>query len=74
MNPSDVFPPRNILVPTDMGAASRSAAKSSGDLRADLIVMGAERKTSEPGEIFSSTTTGVMQLAIVPLLVVPRNV
>jgi nucleotide-binding universal stress UspA family protein len=39
----------------------------------DLIIMGAERKKSNLGEIFSSTTTGVMQLAVGPLLLIPKN-
>jgi nucleotide-binding universal stress UspA family protein len=56
------------------GSAARTIAEASNDLKTDLIVMGAERKASRLGEIFSSTTTGVMQLAIGPLLVVPRSV
>jgi nucleotide-binding universal stress UspA family protein len=56
------------------GSAARTIAEASNDLNSDLIVMGAERKASRLGEIFSSTTTGVMQLAIGPLLVVPRSV
>jgi nucleotide-binding universal stress UspA family protein len=56
------------------GNAAKTIAEASNDLKPDLIVMGAERKASRLGEIFSSTTTGVMQLAIGPLLVVPRSV
>jgi nucleotide-binding universal stress UspA family protein len=56
------------------GSAAKTIAEASNDLKADLIVMGAERKSSKLGEIFSSTTTGVMQLAVGPLLVVPRGV
>jgi nucleotide-binding universal stress UspA family protein len=56
------------------GSAAKTIAEASNDLKTDLIVMGAERKASRLGEIFSSTTTGVMQLAIGALLVVPRSV
>ena len=55
------------------GNAAKTIAEASNDLTPDLIVMGAERKSSKLGEIFSSTTTGVMQLAISPLLIVPRK-
>jgi nucleotide-binding universal stress UspA family protein len=44
------------------------------DSRPDLIVMGAERKGSKLGDSFSSTTTGVMQIAVGPLLLVPKTV
>jgi len=56
------------------GNAARTIAEGSNDLKPDLIVMGAERKKSILGEMFSSTTTGVMQIAVGPLLVVPRSV
>jgi nucleotide-binding universal stress UspA family protein len=56
------------------GSAARTIAEASNDFKTDLIVMGAERKASRLGEIFSSTTAGIMQLAIGPLLVVPRSV
>ena len=56
------------------GNAARTIAEASNDLKPDLIVMGAERKRSKLGEMFSSTTTGVMQIAIGPLLVVPGSV
>ncbi len=55
------------------GNAARTIAEASNDLQPDLIVMGAERKKSRLGEMFSSTTTGVMQIAVGPLLVVPRS-
>jgi nucleotide-binding universal stress UspA family protein len=55
------------------GNAAKAIAEASNDLKIDLIVMGAEHKKSRLGEIFSSTTTGVMQLATGPLLVVPRS-
>jgi nucleotide-binding universal stress UspA family protein len=56
------------------GNAARTIAEASNDLKPDLIVMGAERKKSRLGEIFSSTTTAVMQIAVGPLLVVPGSV
>jgi nucleotide-binding universal stress UspA family protein len=56
------------------GNAARAIAEASNDLKPDLIVMGAERKRSRLGEMFSSTTTGVMQIAVAPLLVVPKSV
>ena len=56
------------------GNAARTIAEASNDLKPDLIVMGAERKRFKLGEMFSSTTTGVMQIAVGPLLVVPRIV
>jgi nucleotide-binding universal stress UspA family protein len=55
------------------GNAAKTIALASNDLKPDLIVMGAERKRFKLGEIFSSTTMGVMQLGIGPLLIVPRN-
>jgi nucleotide-binding universal stress UspA family protein len=54
------------------GNAAKTIAEASNDLKPDLLVMGAERKASILGELFSSTTAAVMQLAIGPLLVVPR--
>jgi nucleotide-binding universal stress UspA family protein len=54
------------------GNAAKTIAEASNDLKPDLLVIGAERKASILGEFFSSTTAGVMQLAIGPLLVVPR--
>jgi nucleotide-binding universal stress UspA family protein len=54
------------------GNAAKTIAEASNDLKPDLLVIGAEHKTSKLGEFFSSTTAGVMQLAIGPLLVVPR--
>jgi len=56
------------------GNAARTIADASNDLKPDLIVRGAERKRSKFGEMFSSTTTGVMQIAVGPLLVVPRSI
>ena len=56
------------------GTAARTIADASNDVKPDLIVMGAERKKSKLGEIFSSTTSGVMQIAVGPLLVVPKSV
>jgi nucleotide-binding universal stress UspA family protein len=56
------------------GNAARTIADASNDLKPDLIVMGAERKKSKLGDMFSSTTIGVMQIAAGPLLVVPRSI
>ena len=55
------------------GNAAKSIAEASSELKPDLIVMGAERKSSVMGEFFSSTTSSVMQLAVGPLLVVPKK-
>ncbi len=55
------------------GNAAKTIAEASHNLKPDLIVMGAERKSAVLGEFFSSTTSSVMQLAIGPLLVVPRK-
>ena len=55
------------------GTAAKTIAEASNDLKPDLFVIGAERKKSALGEFFSSTTTGVIQLAIGPLLVIPRS-
>jgi nucleotide-binding universal stress UspA family protein len=55
------------------GNSAKAIAEASNDLKPDLLVIGAERKASILGEFFSSTTTGVMQLAIGPLLVVPKT-
>ena len=55
------------------GSAARTIAEVSNDLKPDLIVMGAERKPGVLGEFFSSTTSSVMQLAIGPLLIVPKR-
>jgi len=38
----------------------------------DLVIMGAERRVTAMGEIFSSTTERVMRHTIAPILVVPR--
>jgi nucleotide-binding universal stress UspA family protein len=55
------------------GNAAKTIAEASNDLKPDLLVIGAERKASKLGELFSSTTAAVMQLAIGSLLVVPRT-
>ena len=54
------------------GSAAGSILTAADELRPDIIVMGAERKTAVLGGLFSSTTERVMQWANVPLLVVPR--
>ena len=56
------------------GNAAKTTAEASNDSKSDLLVIGAESKASKLGELFSSTTTGVMQLAIGPLLIAPRNI
>jgi len=38
----------------------------------DLVIMGAERRVTAMGEIFSSTTERVMRHTVAPILVVPR--
>ncbi len=54
------------------GSAARTIAEVSNELKPDLIVMGAEHKPGVLGEFFSSTTSSVMQLAIGPLLIIPK--
>jgi nucleotide-binding universal stress UspA family protein len=56
------------------GDAVGSILTAAEDLKPDIIVMGAERKTAVLGGLFSSTTERVMQLVRVPLLVVPKQV
>lgn len=50
-----------------------SILRAARDLEADLIVMGAQKKPSLLGSIFSSTTEQVMRLATAPLLLVPNS-
>jgi nucleotide-binding universal stress UspA family protein len=54
------------------GDAVKAILSAANALKPQLIVMGAERKSSIFGELFSSTTERVMQWAEVPLLVVPK--
>ncbi len=54
------------------GDAAKVILNAADKLKPDLIVMGAEKKTSMFGELFSSTTERVMQWAEAPLLVVPK--
>jgi nucleotide-binding universal stress UspA family protein len=56
------------------GNAAKTIAEASNLVKPNLLVLGAEHKASVLGEFFSSTTTAVMQLAVGPLLVVPRVV
>lgn len=56
---------------TQQGDAAASIIKASQELKPDLIVMGAERKHSAFGQLFSSTTEKILQWAAMPLLVVP---
>lgn len=55
------------------GNAARTIVEASINLKPDALVMGAEHKPTLLGELFSSTTESVMQLAAVPLLVVPKK-
>jgi nucleotide-binding universal stress UspA family protein len=55
------------------GNAAKTIAEAFNDLKPDLLVIGAERKASILGEFFSSTTSGLMQLALSPFLVVPKT-
>jgi len=55
------------------GNAAKAILSAANESKPDLIVMGAERKSSVFGELFSSTTERVMQWAEAPLLVVPRS-
>lgn len=55
------------------GNAAKTIAEASNSLKPDLIIMGAERKSAVMGEFFSTTTSSVMQMAVGPLMVVPRK-
>jgi nucleotide-binding universal stress UspA family protein len=55
------------------GNAAKTIAEASNNLKPDVLIMGAERKSAVLGEFFSSTTSSVMQLAIGPLLIVPKK-
>ena len=55
------------------GSAARTILEVSNDLKPDLIVMGAEHKPGILGELFSSTTSSVMQSAVGPLMIVPKR-
>jgi nucleotide-binding universal stress UspA family protein len=55
------------------GNATRSIAEASKNMNPDLIIMGAERKSSVLGDFFSSTTSSVMQMARSPLLIIPKK-
>jgi len=59
---------------TSRGGAASVILEASNHLKPDLIVMGAEQKSALMGELFSSTTATVMQLAEAPLLIVPKSV
>jgi len=54
------------------GEAAKSILEAAQRIKPGLIVMGAEQKSTIIGELFSSTTERVMQLADAPLLVVPK--
>jgi nucleotide-binding universal stress UspA family protein len=55
------------------GNAAKTIAEASNNLKPDVLIMGAERKSAVLGEFFSSTTSSVMQLALGPLLIVPKK-
>lgn len=55
------------------GEAAKSILEAVQRVKPDLVVMGAEQKSTIIRELFSSTTERVMQLADAPLLVVPKN-
>ncbi len=55
------------------GDAAAVILKTVNEIKPDLIVMGAEKRVSAFGELFSSTTERVMQWADAPLLVVPKS-
>jgi nucleotide-binding universal stress UspA family protein len=55
------------------GEAAKSILEAVHRVKPDLIVMGAQKKPTVIGELFSSTTERVMQLAEAPLLVVPKK-
>ena len=54
------------------GDAANTILEAAQVQKPDLIVMGADRKPSFLGELFSSTTQKVMQASPAPILVVPR--
>jgi nucleotide-binding universal stress UspA family protein len=70
--PAEVRERCNIEELTYHGDAAKVILSAAKEYQPDLIVMGAERKLSVFGELFSSTTERVMQWADAPLLVVPR--
>ncbi len=77
-------PPDCTLVPEEVrvrcrieeltfhGDAAGAILTAAHELRPDVIVMGAERKPSVFGDLFSSTTERIMQWGEAPLMVVPR--
>jgi nucleotide-binding universal stress UspA family protein len=55
------------------GDAAASILIAVQEIKPDVIVMGAERRHSVLGDLFSSTTERVMQWGGVPLIVVPKS-
>jgi len=55
------------------GNAAKTIAEAANNLKPDIIIMGAERKSAVLGEFFSSTTSSVMQSAVGPLLIIPKR-
>jgi nucleotide-binding universal stress UspA family protein len=54
------------------GDAAGSILRAAQEIKPDLIIMGAERRPSMFGKLFSGTTEQIMQGGEVPLLIVPR--
>ncbi len=71
--PEDVRARCRLEEITYHGGAAGSILTAARELKPDVIVMGAERKPSMFGELFSSTTERVMQWGNAPLVVVPRS-
>ncbi len=55
------------------GDAAGAILTAAREINPDVIVMGAERKPSVFGDLFSSTTERIMQWGEAPLLIVPRS-
>jgi len=71
--PDDVRGRCSVEELTYHGDAAGSILTAAREIKPDMIVMGAERKSSVFGGFFSTTTERVMQWAEAPLLVVPRS-
>ncbi len=55
------------------GEAAKSVLEAALRVGPDLIIMGGEKRPGLVGGLFGSTTERVMQMATVPLLVVPKH-
>jgi nucleotide-binding universal stress UspA family protein len=71
--PDDVRARCRVEELTYHGDAAGSILTAAREIKPDVIVMGAERKPSIFGELFSSTTERIMQWGYAPLLVVPHS-